>query len=83
MPLLVPQVMRVLVDKATGRPRHPVSAAQVLAAVRDKRKVSLPAASLLLQTPLSTLGEHEVRLRFDTAHIPGQHALSVHLKKKL
>jgi ribosomal protein L9 len=75
--------MRVLVDKATGRPRLPVSAKQVLAALREKRKVSLPAASLLLPAPLATLGEHEVRLRFDTAHIPGQHAMTVHLKKKL
>jgi hypothetical protein len=71
------------VDKATGQPRRPVGAAQLLAAVREKKRVELPAASLLLPGPLAALGEHAVPLRFDGAHIRGAHALTVLLKKRL
>ncbi len=73
----------MLVDPATGKPRRPVTAAQLLAAVRDKKRVALPAASLPLPQPLVQLGEHALPLRLDAAHIPGKHALTVLLKKKL
>ena len=77
------QVMRVLVDKATGRPRQAVSAKQVVAAVREKLRVELPLESMALPAPLAALGEHAVPLRFDPALVKGQHALTVHLKKRL
>ena len=78
------QVLRVLVDKATGLPRRPVGAAEVVAAVRAKQHVALspdclPAAAL----PLATLGEHALTLRLDTAAVRGTHTLTVLVKKKL
>ena len=77
------QVMRVLVDKATGKPRHALGQATLLRAIRDKKHVALPEASLPLSAPLATLGEHALPLRFDARHIAGQHTLTVLVKKKL
>ena len=77
------QVMRVLVDAATGQPRAGVSAKQLLAAVRARKHVALPAECLRLDAPLAELGEHAVPLRFDAQQLPGEHTLTVLVKKKL
>jgi len=76
-------VVRVLVDKVTGQPRSGVDAKQLLAAVRERKHVVLPPASLQLPAPLAELGEHALPLRFNAARIPGEHTLTVLLKKKL
>ena len=75
--------MRVLVDVATGQPRTAVDAKQLLAAVRARKHVALPAECLALAAPLAELGEHAVPLRFDARRLPGEHTLAVLVKKKL
>ena len=75
--------MRVLVDVATGQPRRGVDAKQLLAAVRSRKHVALPPQSLQLPAPLAELGEHAVTLRFDPKRLPGEHTLTVLVKKKL
>lgn len=77
-----PIVVRVLVDKA-GAVRVPVTATRLLEAVRVKKRVDLSAASLVLRAPLASLGEHSIPLRFDARHVPGTHALTVLVKKRL
>jgi hypothetical protein len=77
------QVLRVLVDKVTGQPRSGIDAKAVLAAVRARKHVLLPPESLPLHAPLAELGEHALPLRFDTKCIPGEHTLTVLIKKKL
>jgi len=77
-----PLVVRVLLDKA-GAVRTPVTAARLLQEVREKRRVELSAASLALERPLSSLGEHLVPLRFDQRVLKGQSVLTVLVKKKL
>lgn len=73
----------MLVDKVTGQPRTAVDAKAVLAAVRQRKHVLLPHQSLHLPAPLAELGEHALPLRFDAKRIPGEHTLTVLIKKKL
>ena len=75
--------MRVLVDVVTGQPRVGVDAKQLLAAVRARKHVALPAQCLALAAPLTELGEHAVPLRLDAERLPGEHTLTVLVKKKL
>ena len=72
----------MLVDKA-GTVRTPITAAQLLAAVREKKRVELAAGSLPLSQPLSSLGEHVLPLVFDARYVKGKHSLTVLVKKKL
>ena len=80
-----PVVMRVTVDKASGQPKHPVTAADLTRLLRERRFVELPQESLVLGESgvLSTVGEHIVPLRLDTRVLKGKHAITVSLKKKL
>ena len=76
-----PLVVRVLCTKG-GVARDLVTADQLLRKIQEKKKVDLPAASLLLSEPLG-LGEHTVPLKFDKRFLPGTHSLTVLVKKKL
>jgi large subunit ribosomal protein L9 len=76
-----PLVVRVRCDKA-GLARDLVTSKQLLREISEKKKVDLPAASLLLPGPLG-LGEHTVPLKFDRRYLPGSHYMTVQVKKKL
>ena len=79
-----PLVLRVVVDKLSGRAKHPVTAPELARVLRARRGVDLPVESLALPSDgLSSVGEHSVGLLLDTREVPGKHAMSVHLKKKL
>ena len=63
---------------------QPVTAKQIVARVKEQLKVDLPLESVLLQQPLSALGEVAIARRLNQRVLPGSgHALTVRVLKKV